>query len=372
VRILVSNNSELLRHLATAPFRSIPMEILVVTGGLQAVQSTARDRPSLALLDAEMSDLTGYEAARAIKHANEACRIVLVLSGRVSARQMRLVTESGCDEVLIVPAPVEHLYDIVAGQLQLPRRSAERHPVDLALLGRDGHGAISGRVTNLSIHGARLVLNERIDDGAALRLELRPDGEPPIVISARAVWTQPGELSTAVGAAFDNISPDARRHVARLTRWDIIQGVDRTHVSLGGELTEDTHLEDLAPALLGKVDFDMSQLSYMNSLGVRAWVDFLDRAPIRDYEFHACSVAFVLQAALVDGVLGSGTVVSFFAPYACEQCEQREEHLLQSAAIVRTGTLHPPVFSCSRCDGQLLLDEFPDRYFAFLRGARVA
>jgi len=372
VRILVSNNSELLRHLATAPFRSIPMEIVVVTGGLQAVASTARERPALALLDAEMSDLTGYEAARAIKHANEGCRVVLVLSGRVSARQMRLVTESGCDEVLLAPAGMEHLYDIVAVQLKLPRRAAERHDVDLPILGRDDHGAISGRITNLSVDGARLVLHERVDDGAALRLEVRPDGEPPIVIGARAVWTVPGELGTTVGAAFDGMSPEARRHVARLTRWDIIQGVDRTHVVLRGELTESTELEDLAPALVGRVDFDMSQLTYMNSLGVRAWVDFLDRVPIRNYLFHACSVAFVLQAALVDGVLGSGSVVSFFAPYACELCTQREEHLLQSAAIVRTGTLHPPVFGCSRCDGQLVLDDFPERYFAFLRGAHVA
>lgn len=344
----------------------------MTTGGLDAIEAAARDRPVLAILDAEMIDLSGYEAARAIKHTNEAIRVVLVLSGHISARQMRLVAESGCDEVLVAPTDADHLYDVVAVQLKLPRRAARRHAVDLAVLGRDGHRRIGGRVTNLSVDGARLVLRERIDEGAALRLEVVPEGEPPIAIDARAVWTQPRDAGSAVGVVFDGISADARRELSRLTQWDVIQGAERTRVVLRGDITEETQFDGLASALVGRVDFDTSQVSYMNSFGASEWIDFLERAPIRDYEFHACSVAFVLQASLVDGVLGTGTVVSFFAPYSCEQCDHHEEHLLHSAAVLHTTSARPPVFGCSRCDGRLLLDDFPERYFAFLSGARVA
>jgi len=344
----------------------------VVTSGLQAIEIARRERPALAMLDAELGDLSGYEAGRAIKHANEECRVVLVLSGKINARQMRLVTESGCDEVLLAPTAADQLYDVVAVQLKLPRRGAQRYAVDVAVLGRDGHRPIGGRVTNLSVDGARLILHERIDDGATLRLEIQPEGEPPIAIEAVVVWAQARERGTVVGAAFDGISPTARRHLARLTQWDIIQGADRTRVVLRGDITEATRFDDLAPVLIGRIDFDMSQVTYMNSIGVREWIDFLGRLPIRDYEFHACSIAFVLQASLVDGVLGIGEVVSFFAPYVCEDCDQQEERLLQATNVLTTGTRRPPVFGCSRCDGRLVLDDFPERYLAFLRGLRVA
>jgi DNA-binding response OmpR family regulator len=372
VKLLVSNNSELLRHLATTPFRSRSMEVLVVTGGLEAIEIANRERPDLAVLDAEMSDLSGYEAARAMKHANEACRVVLVVGTRVNLRQMRLAADSGADEVLLAPADSDLLYDVVATTLKLPRRATRRYPVDLMVLGRDGRRPVTGRMTNLSADGARLILRERIDDGAELRLEVRPEGEPPIGFDARAVWTHATEEGTVLGVVFDAMAHGARRHLARLTQWDIIQGADRTRVVLRGDVTEATHFDDLAPALVGRIDFDMSQVSYLNSIGVENWIEFLERVPIRDYEFHACSVAFVLQASLVDGVLGRGVVVSFFAPYACESCDQQEERLIQTAAVLGAGSHHPPVFGCSRCDGRLVLHQFHERYLSFLRGVRVA
>jgi CheY-like chemotaxis protein len=370
LKLLVSNNSELLRRLATAPFRGQATDLLMVTGGLEAIELAARERPTLVMLDAEMGDISGYEAARAIKHASEQCRIVLVLSGHVSARQMRLVAESGADEVLIAPVDDEQLFDTVAAQLKLPRRASRRHEVDLAVRGQSGHRMIRGRATNLSVGGARLMLHDRLEPGALFWLEVQPEGEPPIAVDARAVWAHRRENGTAVGAAFDDVAQGSRRHLARLTQWDIIQGADRTRVVLRGDITESTLLTDLAPALFGKIDFDMSQVTYMNALGVAEWVAFLARLPIRDYEFHACSVAFALQASLVEGVLGRGTVVSFFAPYLCQECDHQEERLLQSAALLASG--RPPVYGCSRCDGPLVLDDFPERYTAFLRGARVA
>ncbi|MEM9491034.1 MAG: hypothetical protein AAGC55_17930, partial [Myxococcota bacterium] len=103
-----------------------------------------------------------------------------------------------------------------------------------------------------------------------------------------------------------------------------------------------------------------------NSLGVREWVDFLRKANAQGYEFHTCSISFVLQASLVEGVLGRGTVTSFFAPYHCTECDQQEEKLLQSAAIL-AADYAPPTFCCTRCNATMVLDEIPERYLAFLR-----
>jgi len=114
------------------------------------------------------------------------------------------------------------------------------------------------------------------------------------------------------------------------------------------------------------VDFDLSQVTYINSLGVRAWVEFLRAAPIQGYEFHACSVPFVLQAALSDAVMGRGTVASFFAPYVCDVCGHEEERLLQSATVLASVDHAPPTFNCPSCGGALVLDDLPHRYLAFL------
>ena len=118
--------------------------------------------------------------------------------------------------------------------------------------------------------------------------------------------------------------------------------------------------------LPGRVVFDTAQVTYMNSLGVRAWCEFLRQARIQGYEFHACSMPFVLQASMVRDVIGRGTVTSFFAPFHCITCDHQEERLLQSAAILASN-LQPPVFKCPNCGGALEFDDLPERYFAFLQ-----
>jgi hypothetical protein len=112
--------------------------------------------------------------------------------------------------------------------------------------------------------------------------------------------------------------------------------------------------------------FDTAQVTYMNSLGVRAWCEFLRQARIQGYEFHACSVPFILQASMVRDVIGRGTVTSFFAPFHCIGCDHQEERLIQTAAIL-AANLEPPTFKCPRCGGALEFDDLPERYFAFLQ-----
>jgi DNA-binding response OmpR family regulator len=369
VKLLVSNNSEILRHLGAASFRNLPVEVVVVTGGQEAVAAGERERPSLCILDAELADLSGYQAARRIKSAVPDCRVILILGARITTEQLHAVTECGCDEILIAPMESDQLYDVVAIQLDLPRRGAQRYDIDLAVLSHQGQRSVSGRVSNLSVDGARLMLDAEVGEGTLLRLDIRPSGEPPISIHARVVWAQRREGGSTVGAAFDELDPEVRGRLARLTQWEIVHDTERTRIVIKGDITEATRFDDLLPALVGRIDFDLSQVRYMNSLGVREWIEFLRRAPIQGYAFHACSVAFILQAAMVEGVTGRGTVSSFFAPYACDRCEYTDERLLQAAAILATEDRQPPEFACPRCGDRLVLDDIPERYLAFLQSA---
>ncbi len=371
-KVLVANNSELLRHMAAPSFRRLELDLLVASSGDEALAMVEKSRPALAVLDAEMPGVSGYEIARRIREQGYGAKVVLVLGKRLSSEQMRKVADCGCDEVLIAPMSADELYDVVAIQLGIPRHGTARFKIELYA---DGLRPLDGSVTNLSVDGARLVTKEALAEGAELVVRIVPEpleggfadaGATPLDIKAKVVWAQPRDGRTVVGAQFEDLNEQARQTLARLTQWEIVGDTARTRVVLKGDFTEATSFDDLLPAMVGRVDFDVAQVRYMNSLGVRAWCEFLKTAPIQGYEFHACSVPFVLQAAMVEDVLGRGTVTSFFAPYHCEACDHQEERLLQSAAVLAAGVA-PPVFTCPACSAQLTFDDIPERYFAFLQ-----
>jgi hypothetical protein len=143
-------------------------------------------------------------------------------------------------------------------------------------------------------------------------------------------------------------------------------------VTLHGDFTELTRFDTLATRLAGEtlVEFDTASVRYMSSAGVRAWCQLVDALPAGlVYRFRHCSVAFASQAAMVPMVLGRGLVVSLEAPYVCEQCDHEDLRLLEISAIARDGERPlPPRLTCLHCNGELVFDDVPERYFAFLSG----
>lgn len=369
-KVLVSNNSELLRHLAAPPFRRLSLDLHVVSSGDDALDTAEREEPALAIIEAELPGISGYDVAKRIKGSVAGCKVVMVMGKRIQADQMQRVAESGCDEVLIAPMSADELYDVVTTELELPRHGSETFSIEMA----QDQRAIKGRVTNLSIDGARLVLDEIVHEDTLLDLTVRSHGSSSsakgngsITLRARVVWAQSSGTETVVGASFENVSEAARARLAELTQWEIVEDTERTRIVIKGDITEATSFDDLLPQMVGRVDFDLSQVRYMNSLGVREWVQFLRKANVQGYEFHACSSSFILQASMVEGVLGRGTVTSFFAPYHCGECDRQEEKLLQSAAVL-AANYEPPTFNCPDCTNEhMILDDIPERYLAFLR-----
>ena len=357
-KVLVSNNSELLRHFTAAPFKRLDLQLLVAKDADEARGIFKTQEPSLAVLDVELG---GFDVAKAIKAQNPATRVILVAGKRLSGDQMREVSSSGADELLIMPMTADELHDVVAIQLGEPRPGTEA----FAIVVEVGSKTVDATVSNLSVDGVRLVISEAVAEGQVMDLSITPDGEATHRIRGTVVWAQPRDGKTVVGLAFDKLDDRARAVLAKLTQWQVVKDGERTRVVLRGDFTEATRFDELLPAMVGRVVFDMAQVTYMNSLGVRAWCEFLRQARIQGYEFHACSVPFILQASMVRDVIGRGTVTSFFAPFHCIGCDHQEERLLQSAAILAS-SLEPPVFKCPSCGGALEFDDLPERYFAFL------
>jgi DNA-binding response OmpR family regulator len=360
-KVLVSNNSELLRHFSAPPFARLGLELLVANTADEARAIFKREEPAIVVLDADVAE--SLDIAHTIKHQNPATRVVLVAGKRLSGDQMREISACGCDELLIAPMTADELHDVVAIQLGEPRVGTEGFTIAIKLGGRK----VDATVSNLSIDGVRLVVvGEPVTEGQAVEVTITPETDTAIAIRGTAVWAQPRDGKTVVGIAFAALDDRARALLAKLTQWQVVKDGERTRVVLRGDFTEATRFDELLPGMVGRVVFDTAQVTYMNSLGVRAWCEFLRQARIQGYEFHACSVPFILQASMVRDVIGRGTVTSFFAPFHCISCDHQEERLLQSAAIL-AANLEPPVFKCPSCGGALEFDDLPERYFAFLQ-----
>ena len=357
-KILVSNNAELLRHFTAPPFQRLGLSLVVAAADAARALFT-REAPALVVLDAEPD---GFATARAIKAERPATRVVLVASAQLSPEQLRQVPVCGCDELLISPMTADELYDVVAIQLGEPRLGTEAFAVTVQHAGKK----LDATVSNLSLDGVRLVVGQSLGEGQAVELSIAPAGDAPATVRGNVVWAQPRDGKTVVGVGFDPLDDHARTVLARLTQWQVVKDGERIRVVLRGDFTEATRFDELLPAMVGRVVFDTAQVTYMNSLGVRAWCEFLRQARIQGYEFHACSVPFILQASMVRDVIGRGTVTSFFAPFHCIGCDHQEERLIQTAAIL-AADLEPATFQCPRCSGALEFDDLPERYFAFLQ-----
>ncbi len=358
-KVLVSNNAELLRHFSAPPFQRVGMQLLVANSTEEAIRLFDAEEPPLAVLDVEAD---GFTIAKHCKVASPSARVILVAGKRLSGDQMREVAACGADELLIAPMTSDELHDVIAIQLGEPRPGTETFAVVIAIGGR----TVDAQVSNLSTDGVRVVVPETVTEGQVVDVTITPEGGAPFSLEGTAVWAQPRDGKTVVGIAFSSPDAAARAQLAKLTQWQVVKDGERTRVVLRGDFTEATRFDELQPAMVGRVVFDMAQVTYMNSLGVRAWCEFLRQARIQGYEFHACSVPFILQASMVKDVVGRGTVTSFFAPFHCISCDHQEERLLQSAAILASN-LEPPVFKCPNCGGSLEFDDLPERYFAFLQ-----
>ncbi|HEY4181699.1 MAG TPA: PilZ domain-containing protein [Kofleriaceae bacterium] len=357
-KVLVSNNAELIRHFSAEKFKRLDVQVVVASTPDETRALFTKEAPALVVLEASPD---GYDISRSFKAQRPTTRVILVAGKRLSPEEMKDVTAAGGDELLIAPMTSDELHDAVAMQLGEPRPGTEGFATTVAIAGK----RLDATVSNLSVDGVRLMIAEPVAEGQAVALSVTPDGGDAVSIAGNVVWAQPREGKTVVGVAFEKLSDQARGVLGKLTQWQVVKDGERTRVVLRGDFTEATRFDELMPAMVGRVVFDVAQVTYMNSLGVRAWCEFLRQARIQGYEFHACSVPFILQASMVHDVIGRGTVTSFFAPFHCITCDHQEERLLQSAAIL-AASLEPPVFKCPNCGGALEFDDLPQRYFAFL------
>lgn len=387
LRLVTTNNVEVFRHLGSAAFQRLGLEHKVVSSYDEALGAVRAMHPSLAIVDVVLSGGSGFDLCRTIKDDPELAgtHVILILSSVINRDALERIEACGCDDVLALPIHNDDFYHHLAQIADLPFRRDRRIGVTLEVLVPEGPGAnvqsISGTVFNVSARGVGVQVKRSFENGQALGVRFRHDGQVFPEAQAMVAWTKPAPGAAGeemAGLEFeDNVPIKTKLLLEQLALFDVVPAAEDTPmaggvtVSLQGDFTEITNFGALTERLREetKIDFDASAVRYISSAGVRGWCQFLKSLDDdKIYAFRHCSMAFASQAAMVPMVIGKGQVLSLEAPYFCEKCDREELRLLETGALLcEADHVVPPQLSCSVCAGELEFDDVPDRYFAFLR-----
>jgi anti-anti-sigma regulatory factor len=115
---------------------------------------------------------------------------------------------------------------------------------------------------------------------------------------------------------------------------------------------------------------DLGGIERISSFGIREWVDFVAALGPRvgSLWFVECAPKVIDQFNMVANFGGAGHLVSFYAPYRCDYCDDERRRLVQVAEekeALRTGKL--PERACASCGNIEYFDEDPLTFFSFLQ-----
>ena len=126
-------------------------------------------------------------------------------------------------------------------------------------------------------------------------------------------------------------------------------------VLLSGDI--DSDVEEVVSAIdtaVGEKNlvFDCQDLRRINSIGVKGWINAVNRwGKRRPVAFRNCPHAFIDMAIMVPAFLGTCEIQSFQATFKCDNCGREALQLVEVKGKQATGT-QPTV--CPKCGGKLL------------------
>jgi CheY-like chemotaxis protein len=376
LKVVTSNNTAIFRELRSASFQAVGVQHTVATSGPDALAKVRGERPALVILDVDLPELSGYEVCKAIKSdaSLAGTRVLLVVTGSPTPAEVDRLADAGCDDIMTIPLPADNLYTHAARLLSLPVRQRSHVRAQVLLPEGAKTPVLRGEAQKITTESLEVVVDQAVEVGTEVRLRLARAGQTTaLVVKGKVVACEGSDRTRTLRIKLAHLRPEDERMLADLGLWEVTDKGDALQVALRGDITERTEFTALREQLgQREIVFDLSGVRYMNSTGIRRWVEFLESLGDKaSYSFVRCSVGFTAQLSLVDRAAGHGRVVSFMAPYRCEVCDRESEHLIRAVDLVRpAGKSLPdtPRFECPTCGEALELDELPERFFAFLAG----
>ena len=111
-RVLLADDDLILRDFLTTHLEAGGHSVLVAHDGEEAIVLSQKGHPDIAVLDMDMPGITGWEAIRRIKSAEDTRSLpVIVLSAHTTAGDKDEAHEAGCDIYLEKPVQAMRLIE---------------------------------------------------------------------------------------------------------------------------------------------------------------------------------------------------------------------------------------------------------------------
>ena len=147
-------------------------------------------------------------------------------------------------------------------------------------------------------------------------------------------------------------------------------------LTLAGVIDERSEFPVIDASKYKNIDFDLKLLEYINSIGIRDWVNWIEPLSKKcQISMRNCPKRLVQQFNLVNGFLPKGThVFSLYVPYFCEKCNFEKSFLFRVGSEVKleAGKVSLNVDikkfkDCKVTDCELEIDGSEEKYFQFLK-----
>ncbi len=237
IRILIAEDTTLLRTLLTEYVQNLGYEAAAVADGQEALTAVATKPPDLLLCDINMPRVDGLEVCRRLK-ADPATRpIPVVLMTGTMVEYLAPARAVGADAFLEKPFSIAQLQTQIHALLRPRSTSADpewrevggqtdkvcgkrrfsRLAVSLPVIGRVGQfpGELRGGVWNISRGGLMAEFPVVVAPGSVMRLLLKTR-LAPVEVTGRVVWISAAESKTRHGVAFPE--PKGRDFMGNLVR----------------------------------------------------------------------------------------------------------------------------------------------------------
>ena len=156
---------------------------------------------------------------------------------------------------------------------------------------------------------------------------------------------------------------------------DVSQQSKSVSFTVKGKLIEGSSFPDLALSMDSKLSINWNGLTYINSVGLKIWVEYLakltKKIPASNITYTHCPPIFVDQMSKVKNVIVKGvSVISFYSPYVCLNCGHTQNVLFEFGKHFKAKgngfEVNSNKIICEKCLKDMELDTTPAKYFNFL------
>jgi CheY-like chemotaxis protein len=377
--IVASHNPDLARDFDRDLLRRRDLRLVTARSTADLIERL-RSGADMCFLDRVLPDTDAETALAAIRADKrlQSLPVVMVTTQGAPASDRLHARQLGFADIVELPAAPGVLSLLVARHLGVPLREDERFAVRVHVYdGESGAAATTENYigTSVDLSEAGMLLKAKRDVAAGALLQLRfqlPGRAGELLLKGRVVRADAGTRTLAL--AFEQLTAADRAALHEYLRvlvggrpfqWLVTHEGGRQVVSLFGVLRGDSDLLPLK-LLRGEVYFRLREFRRISSDSVQRWIEFIRGLDmVQKIYLLECPISFVHQANLITNLLERQQVLSFFAPYACDNCGLEEEKLIDVERDLAAGN-SPPDFACSSCGGSLYFDDLVEQYFTFL------